>query len=147
MGWVEVLAVLLVIGFAAGVVVARAQEARERGVAADLRQDFNTLRQAAFDYRAANGSWPPDAATGEMPPGLEAFLPAGFQLTREHYRFDWEYWRLPDGLPRHPGIQELVGISVITELPRVGVALGEALGPAVTWYALDDRFTYIIEGL
>ena len=138
---------LLTIGFAAGVVVPRAQEARDRGVAAELRRDFNTLRQAAFDYRAAHGAWPRDTGPGDIPPGLEAFLPQGFQLATEHYRFDWEYWRLPDGLPRHPGIQELVGISVTTDLPRAGVALGEALGPAVTWYALEDRFTYLIEGL
>jgi len=144
--WVEFLALVLGLGVLAGVLVPRAQEARERNVAVQAVSDFDTLRRAAFDYVSAHGAWPADAGPGEVPPGLEPFLPTGFRFTTEEYELDWDHWRLPEGLPRHPEIRTLVGISLTTDLPRVAEALGRAQDATNgVWYGLGNRYTYVLE--
>lgn len=140
------MALVLALGMAAGISVPRAQEARDRSVAERAARDFDALRRAAFDYVSAHGTWPPEAGPGEVPEGLEAFLPADFRFVGEDYAFDWDHWRLPEGLPRHPELREFVAISMTTRLPRVGAALGRRLGPDAAWYVLDDRYTYVLEG-
>lgn len=147
LSWVEVVTLALFLGVVLSIAALRAQELRDREVARGAVTAFEALRGAAMDYRLAHGSWPPDAGPGEVPARLEPFLPTGFRFETEEFALRWERWRLPDGLPRHPEIRLLVGISLTTDLPRVAEAVGRTLGADGARYALGDRYTFLIEGL
>jgi hypothetical protein len=144
---VEVVALALVGGVVAGIGSLGYQASRDRTVAADAVADFDALRRGGLDYLVAPGDWPPPAAAGETPPGLGEFLPVGFSLSRDRYEFGWEHWTLVDGLPRHPEIRALVGISMTTDVPRAAAAVGRALGSGGTWYGPGPRYTFLIDGL
>jgi type II secretory pathway pseudopilin PulG len=133
MGWVEVLVLVLLFGVVAGVAVPRAQQIRDGAVAREALTEFEGLRREAADHRAATGDWPPRAAPG-------------FQIEAERYTMEWEHWRLPEGLPRHPDIRVLAGITLTTEMPRVAEALARSLAGDAAWFALGDRYMFIFEG-
>jgi type II secretory pathway pseudopilin PulG len=134
MGWVEVLVFILLIGVAAGIALPRAQQVRDEGVARAALADFEALRRDAAAFRATTGDWPRSAAPG-------------FIIEAERYTLEWELWRLPEGLPRHPDIRVLAGITLTTDLPRVAEAVGRSLGGDGAWFALGYRYTFIFEGL
>jgi hypothetical protein len=131
---VEVLVLILLIGLVAGVAIPRAQQIRDGAVAREALADFEGLRREAADHRAATGDWPPRAAPG-------------FRIEAERYALDWEHWRLPEGLPRHPDVRVLAGIALTTDMPRVSEAVARSLAGDAAWFVLGDRYTFIFEGL
>lgn len=134
MGWVEVVTLVFLAGVGAGIVVPRALQFRDAGVARDAVAEFEALHDSAEGHRASTGGWPADGA------------PA-FTVQGDRYTLVWRHWPLPDGLPRHPDIQVVAGITLITDRPRVAEAVGRGLANDGAWYAMGDRYTFILEGI
>jgi hypothetical protein len=115
-------------------------QARAQEVAGNLE----IIHLAAVNYRQDKGAWPSDAYTGQVPTGLQPYLPDGFSFDGEGYRLDWENWLLPDGLPDDPDLGEILAISVVTDEPALGQAVTDLLGGALNHYVLDDRYTFVL---
>jgi len=142
---VEVLTVVVVVSTLARIGVPGFHEVLLKARATEVIADFQTVRVAAFGYHADNLRWPADGYTGQVPSGLETYLPENFSFERLGYRLDWENWALPDGLPGTAGASAVVAISVVTEDRELGRALADVLGGAMAHYELGNTYTFVIE--
>jgi len=142
---VEMLTAVVVVGTLARIGVPSFHEVLLKARATEVIADFETVRLAAFGYHADHLQWPADGYTGQVPSGLEKYLPENFSFERLGYRLDWESWVLPDGLPGMSGETAVVGISVVTEDRELGRALADVLGGGMAHYELGDTYTFVIE--
>ena len=60
--------------------------------AADAINDMQVIRLAAYNYQSDQQAWPSDVASGIVPPGLEDYLPGGFDLVNDDYTLDYDNW-------------------------------------------------------
>lgn len=142
---IEVLTVAVVVSTLARMAVPGFHEVLLKSRAAGVAGDFDVIRLAAAHYQADHFAWPADAYTGQIPGGLEAYLPEGFDFVGPGYRLDWENWILPDGLPKYPDTGVLVGISLVTDDRELGQAVQKFFGTAMAGYTLGNRYTFIVE--
>ena len=142
---VEVLTVVVVMGTLGRMAVPSFHDVLLRARATEVIGDFETVRIAVMSYHADHNQWPADGYTGQVPPGLAAYLPDGFSFERMGYRLDWENWALPGGLPQDPDARAILAVSVVTQDRELGEALGDILGGAMAHYALGDGYTFVIE--
>ena len=142
---VEVLTVMVVMGTLVRMAVPSFHEVLVRARAAEVIGDFETVRVAVLSYHADHNQWPADGHTGQVPPGLAAYLPDNFSFEGMGYRLDWENWILPSGLPQDPDARGILAVSVVTEDRELGEALGDILGGGMAHYAIGDGYTFVIE--
>lgn len=141
---VELLTAVMVMGTLGRIAVPNVHELVLQARAQEIAANLGVLHLAAEEYRRDQGAWPENAWVGQVPEGLEEYLPEGFDLQGEGYRLDWERWRLPDGLPGDPEPGELPAVSVVTGEPALGQAVSELLDGTLPHYALDDRYTFVL---
>lgn len=142
---VEVLTAMVVVGTLARIGVPSFHEVLLRARATEVIGDFETVRVAAFGYHADHLQWPADGYTGQVPSGLEKYLPENFIFEGYGYRLDWENWPLPDGLPGTTGAKGVVAISVVTDDRELGRAVADVLGGGMPHYELGNTWTFVIE--
>ncbi|HKJ01297.1 MAG TPA: prepilin-type N-terminal cleavage/methylation domain-containing protein [Longimicrobiales bacterium] len=142
---VELLTVAVVMSTLARMAVPNFHDVLLRARAAEVAGDFETVRVAVMNYHADHLRWPKDGYTGQIPAGLDRYLPDGFRFDRPGYRIDWENWTLPSGLPTDPDRNVLLGISIVTDDMELGQAVLDMLGGAMTAYTLDDTYTFVVE--
>lgn len=142
---VELVTVAVVIGTLVRINVPNFHELYLRARAADVAGDFEIVRVAALNYHADHIQWPKDGYTGQVPMGLEEYLPDGYQFDRPGYRLDWEHWVLPEGLPDDPGAGALLGVSMVTEDEELGQAVVDLLGSSMLHFRLGSKYTFIFE--
>lgn len=142
---VEVLTVAVLVSTLARMAVPGFHEVLLKARAAEVAGDVEVVRVAVANYHADRLEWPADGYTGQIPEGLQAYLPEGFSFVRAGYRLDYENWLIPSGLPSNPDIRGLVGVSVVTEDRALGQAVLDLLGGAMAGYALGDACTFVIE--
>jgi prepilin-type N-terminal cleavage/methylation domain-containing protein len=143
---VEVLTVAVVLSTLVRMSIPGFHEVLLKARAAEVAGDVEVVRVAVASYHADRLEWPTDGYTGQIPAGLEAYLPEGFSFVRAGYRLDFENWLLPSGIPTNPGLRGLVGVSVVTEDRALAQAVLDVLGGAFAGYALGDAYTFTIEG-
>ena len=143
---VEVLTVVVALGTLVRLAVPDLQAMFLEARTTEVVRDVEILREAAARYRTDRETWPPDGYTALTPPGLDEYLPDGFDFEGPGYRLDWEHWTLPDGLPGRPDTRVLVGVSVITTDRGLGVAVSDRLGTAGGGYTLGDQYTFLFDG-
>jgi len=125
---IEVLVTLVVIGVLAGVAIPRYQGAVTRARAAAILSDARVADLAILDYFADHDAWPPAAEPGEVPRGLQPFLPDGFRFARGKVSF--AYGPLVPGISEESG--DGLGLSVhISDDPTLHDALARLLGKDV----------------
>ena len=142
---VEVLTALMVMSVVVRIGIPNYQEILLKAEATRALADFELVRLAAFEFQADNHTWPQDAAAGQVPPGLEPYLPEGYSFHRGLYDLDWESWVLPSGLPAHADARGLVGVSVVTEDQRLGAALETLVGSNASHFSLGDTYTFLVD--
>lgn len=140
----ELLTAVMVMGTLGRIAVPNVHELVLQARAQEIAANLAVLHMAAVDYQRDRGTWPHDAWVGQVPEGLEPYLPEGFDLQGEGYRLDWERWRVPDGLPDDPRPGELLAVSVVTSERGLGQAVTDLLGGTLPHYALDDRYTFVV---
>ena len=106
---VELLTVLMVMGTVGRITLPNVHNLVLNARAQEVANRVALVHLAAVDYMQDHGDWPDDVYAGQIPPGLDAYLPEGFAFEGEGYRLDWENWMVPDGLPDDPGLGELDG--------------------------------------
>lgn len=142
---VEVVTVALIMGTLVRISVPNFHAAVLKARAAEVAGDFEVVRVAVLNYHEKYLRWPADGYTGQVPPGLQEFLPDGFTFNRAGYQLDWENWTLPNGLPQNPQSGVLLGISIVTPDRALGVAVVHLLGGAMAHYELGDKYTFVVE--
>lgn len=86
---VELVVVVVIIGVLASLGVPRLRTATTRARAAVLVNDVRTVRQAAFDYFVDHNAWPPATEPGQVPEGLDGYLPDGFTFRTSGARLNF----------------------------------------------------------
>ena len=142
---IEVLTVLMVMSVVVRIGIPNYQEVLLKAEAARAVADFEAIRVAALQYEADFHSWPADAAPGQVPPGLEPYLPDGFSFRRPLYRLDWENWGLSEGLSGSPETRGFVAVSVVTDNEQLGASLEALLGNNSTHFLLGTTYSFVVE--
>ena len=88
----------------------------------EVYAELDVIRKAAQEYQAEHHTWPGDRNRGQVPVGLEAYLPAGFDFEKEPYVLDYDNWTPTSGAPFQ------VGLTVICNDEALGRAVLEVLG-------------------
>ena len=130
----ELLIVMLIVSVLAAIAQPQLMHLIVRARAADAISDMQVVRVAVYGYQADQQSWPSDVGPGSVPPGLDAYLPEGFNLVKENYTLDFENWG---------GTPFTVGISMITADSTLGRTALEML--ASPKWTVGNRYTWVIE--
>lgn len=131
---IELMIVVLIIATIAGIAIPNMQRALLRARAVDAMADLNAIRVAVLNYQADEDSWPPDAQRGDIPTGLEPYLPGGFSFARDEYLLDYENWMSGPGL---------VGASIRTSNTDLGLMLMDLLGNNT--FISGDGYVWVFE--
>lgn len=135
---IELLTVMVVISILAGIALPRLRGAIVKAQAADLIGDMNVVKVAVITYQSDHNAWPTESASGQMPAGLEEYLPEGFRWATELYTLDYQNQGALDGSAYR------IGITATTEQPDLGLTVIELMGFDI-WTDGGNRFTWIIE--
>ena len=89
---IEVLMVLVIISLLAVLAQPNLHRALVRARAVEVFADIDVVERAVHEYQASRNNWPEERSAGEIPTGLEVFLPGGFGFTKENYVLDYDNW-------------------------------------------------------
>lgn len=138
---VETMVVVVVAAMLVSMGLIRYREGRTVAAADAVAADLRTVARAALAYEASTGSWPPDAGRGEVPDGLNPFLPA-IEFAGPTRALEWDKFGVS---PSGDGF--IAGITLSTADRRllervIGQLRGEypyfVAGRLVTW-VLPER--------
>lgn len=136
---IELLTTMVVISILAAIALPMLRGAIIKAEAADLVGNLNAIRVAVVTYQSDQNAWPPDAGPGQVPNGLEEYLPGGFTFSEELYTLDYENWS------SSPRSRFNVGVSFSVENPDLGLVVVRLMGSSV-WSDGGSKFTWVIEG-
>ena len=131
---VEILIVMLIVSILAAIAQPRLSGVIVKAKAADAISDMQVVRVAAYSYQTDQQAWPADADRGIVPTGLDQYLPDGFDLVKDDYTLDYDYWG---------GSPFIVGVTLITSDSILGRTAMEMLA-SPKWNA-GDKYTWVIE--
>jgi prepilin-type N-terminal cleavage/methylation domain-containing protein len=140
---VELLAVMIVLGLLASIAILKYIDLRHRARAVQVAADLEAVRLAAYGAWYEHSSWPSEAAPGQVPADLVAYLPQNFSFDNPEYKLDWENLAPPGGGPSG-GMQ--IGVVVTASTPRLQTALEQTLGNKLPFVSLGGTLTFIIVG-
>jgi prepilin-type N-terminal cleavage/methylation domain-containing protein len=142
--FVELLAVMAIIGLLARIALPRFGEVRTRALAARVVGDFEAVRVAAYDYHAATGQWPREYGAGVVPTELKGSLPSGFTFRRGDWTLDWENWSVATRRADRTGV--VLGISVTTTDPMLRQEVIRMLGQGGgVRFTIGQRATFVVQ--
>ena len=131
---VEILIVMLIVSILAAIAQPKLSGIIVKARAADAISDMQVVRHAAYTYQTDQQAWPADADRGVVPTGLDQYLPDGFDLEKDDYTLDYDYWG---------GSPFIVGVTLITSDSTLGRTALEMLA-SPKWNA-GDKYTWVIE--
>ena len=102
--------------------------------AADAINNMQVIRGAVYNYQTDQLGWPADVASGIVPPGLEDYLPGGFDLVNDDYTLDYDNWG---------GSPFMIGVTLITSDSTLGRTVLEMLA-SPKWRS-GNKYTWVIE--
>jgi prepilin-type N-terminal cleavage/methylation domain-containing protein len=109
---IELLVVMLIIGILVNISIPAYDGVKRRADAARVVSDFNTIRLAAMDRFADEGTFPRSRGWRRVPPELVSYLPNGFAFQYKNVDYRWRRWSLPNGMPRRASQTELLAVEV-----------------------------------
>ncbi len=131
---VEILVVMLIVSILAAIAQPKLMGVIVKARAADAISDMQVVRVAAYNYQSDQQAWPADADRGIVPPGLDEYLPGDFDLVKDDYTLDYDYWG---------GSPFIVGVTLITSDSALGRTALEMLA-SPKWNA-GNKYTWVIE--
>lgn len=132
---------MAVIGLLARLGVPRYREMKLRATAAAIMGDVHAIRIAAFTHYTEQGTFPPDAAAGQLPPQLVDNLPFGFTFTHTDFNYDWHVWTATNG---SGNTETLVGITVLVSDPRLAARLVIGAGAGYIPVVTPTQVTFLV---
>lgn len=143
---IELMLVVVIIGILAQIAIPNMQAVRTKARAVDVMANIRVIENAAENYIGDEHTFPDDASTGQMPPGLGEYMPDGFSWSREDYELDWENISVPGGLPGDPSTSRIVGVAVVTDNDELASALTDLFGEN-NWFVYGNSYVRILERL
>ncbi|MFH1764726.1 MAG: type II secretion system protein [Gemmatimonadota bacterium] len=136
---IELLTVMVVLSILAGIALPRLRGAILKAQAADLLGDLNVIRVAVLTYQSDKNAWPTEVGPGQVPSGLEAYLPGGFTFRKDDYVLDYDNWSGTGGSLYN------IGVTFTAQNQELGLAVMELVGSNI-WSGGQTTFTWIIDG-
>jgi prepilin-type N-terminal cleavage/methylation domain-containing protein len=136
---IELVVVMMVLSILAGIAMQLYQGFVIRARATDIIGDMNAVKVAVLTYQSDHNAWPPEAGSGQIPPGLADYLPGGFSFDNEDFVLDYENWSGSGDSPFN------VGVAFTTEEEPLGLWVLDIMGSSV-WPGGAGRFTWVIDG-
>ena len=131
---IELLVVVLIVSILAAIAQPKLSDLIVKARAADAISDMQVVRMAMYNYQSEEQAWPSDVSRGIVPPGLDAYLPGGFDLVKDDYTLDFDNWG---------GSPFTVGVTLITSDSILGRTALEMLA-SPKWNS-GDKYTWVIE--
>ena len=131
---IELLVVVLIISILAAIAQPRMSQVIVKARATDVIADMEVIRVALYSYQTDVDVWPPEAAQGVVPAGLETYLPGNFSFVKDNYTLDYEYWG---------GSPFMMGVTMITSDSELGLTALDML--ALPKWNSGNKYTWVIE--
>ena len=131
---IELLVVVLIVSILAAIAQPRLSGVIVKARAADAISDMQVIRLAVYNYQTDQQAWPSDVERGIVPPGLDEYLPGGFDLVKDDYTLDFDNWG---------GSPFMIGVTLITSDSILGRRALEML--ASPKWTSGDKYTWVIE--
>ena len=138
---IEVAMVAAIVSLLAALAQPALQRVLVQARAAEAINNLNVIKVAIQNYEADFLTYPPEAGNGEIPVGLDNYLPDQFSFNFEGYELDYDNWAGPDGQPLEAGTFA-IGLTVIPEDVTLGQAMISLIGVKI--WNRDDRFTWVV---
>ena len=135
---IEILMVVVIVSILAALAQPNLHRALVRARAVEVLADIDVVESAVHEYQASTNNWPEDRTAGEIPGGLESFLPGGFDFTKEEYTLDYDNWTATPSAPFQ------VGLSFICDDEELRRAVLEILG-SNAWTNGSTKVTLILD--
>jgi len=139
--FIEMLIVMIVIGILTGIAVLRFIDLRNHATATSVIGDLGAIRLGAYNYWADHDAFPPEAAAGAMPTGLESYMRGNFSFARPQYTLDWENYQGGSGLG---GMQ--VGVLVSSSNSGLMAALARRASGGLPYFIAGNTVAFIVVG-
>jgi len=136
---IELLTVMVVLSILAAIALPRLRGVILKAEAADVLGDLNVVKVAVLTYQSDQNAWPRDAGRGQVPRGLEEYLPEGFSFRKGQYTLDYDNW----SSRRRAAFD--VGVTFVTNNKDLGLAVVALVGSNI-WTNGKRKFTFIIDG-
>ncbi|MFV2007429.1 MAG: type IV pilin protein [Longimicrobiales bacterium] len=130
---VELAVVVLIIGILAAIAQPNYKSIRTRARAAQAVSELDNVRSAVIRFQGLNYAWPPEAAAGVIPAGLQAQLQDGYSFTKSGYTLDYDFWG---------GAPFVVGVTLVTTDTALGDMIMQIVG---SMWQSGDRYSMVIE--
>ena len=88
----EVASVIAIIGSVAAVAIPKAAQLQSARDAETVALDVETVRSAVYAFHADSTYFPPEAPQGDIPVGLEPYLPPRFSFRRVWGTIEYKNW-------------------------------------------------------
>lgn len=137
--FIELLIVVIILGLLALLGLLKYTDLRNSARAAAVAGDIRVITVAALNYQADHQDWPPEAAAGATPAGMEPFLP-GFSFTKPEYTLDWDNFS-------GSGTDFFVGVTVTSTDLDLLRKMRRTLGSQYPFFSVGNSLTYIIVGV
>ena len=145
--FIELLLVLIFIGLLARLALPRYGDMKRRAVATAIVADVYAIRLAAFTHYTEKQSWPPEYAAGVIPTELVSYLPENFTFAKPDYTFDYEVWTLSGGTPENPQQQEMLGVAVTVNDPKLAQAVLLVAQKGYAPIVSGNKVTFLLTGI
>lgn len=142
--FVEILTAMTVVAILAGIVIPKTGDFIKRAKATAIVGNIGVIHDALSTYYADSVDYPPSAAMGQVPPGLQPFLGLNFPFVTTDYQLEYTRWKLTTAVGGYAAGATVVGITVRTSDARLGELLtGQLfLDPH---FQVGDEYTFIID--
>jgi len=132
---VELVMVVTIVSLLAALAQPQLRRVLLRAQAAAAVSELNAVKTAVQQYEGDFLQYPAESGQGQIPPGLETYLPEGFSFTYDDYVMDYDNFIGSGGAFR-------IGLTVIPNDPTLGQAMRDNSGEAI--FELNGKFTWIM---
>ena len=136
---IELLTTMVVISILAAIALPRLRGAVLKAEAADVVGNLNAVKVALINYQSDQNTWPRDAGRGQIPRGLEDYLPGGFSFRKDGYLLDY------DNRSNKRRAPFKIGLTFIAQNKELGLAVMKLMGSSV-YSNGKTKFTWVIDG-
>jgi len=142
--FVEILTAMTIVAILAGIVVPKLGGFVKRAQATAIGANIGVIHDALSAYYTDSLDYPPSAAMGLVPPGLQPFLGVNFPFVTTDYQLEYSRWKLTTAIGGYAAGQTVVGITVRTSDARLGEILTGQLN-FDAHFQVGDEYTFIID--
>ncbi len=141
---IEILVAMTIVAILAGIVVPKTGDFIKRAKATAIGGNIDVIHNALSSYYTDSLDYPPSAAMGQVPPGLQPYLPLNLPFVTPDYQLEYSRWKLTTAIGGYAAGETVVGITVSTSDARLGELLAAHLSLA-PHFQVGNEYTFLID--